>query len=263
MTLNVAFCRTLKPGMHGRDVVAHKRAVSRAMPQAYKWLGEDFTDFFGPAYQKAVKAYQHAHGIPQTGVIGKTTHTSLEKAHRHGSNTENAFDAYAAKLADDFCKEFSKTPEQRIREAGVAYALWAYAHRMATHYSQARPMILMKSGLPVRADCSGFATECYFAAGALDPNRRGYDGQGYTGTLIGHGKQVPSVWELKPLDLIFYGYTTRASGAFPVGSPTHVAVYVGEIAGKPSVVSDGHFPMGLYPHNYRTVNRYCTYDVTP
>jgi cell wall-associated NlpC family hydrolase len=33
-------------------------------------------------------------------------------------------------------------------------------------------------------DCSGFATLCYYLGGAPDPNGRGYDGYGWTGSLL-------------------------------------------------------------------------------
>ena len=39
-------------------------------------------------------------------------------------------------------------------------------------------------------DCSGFATLCYFLAGADDPNGLDYIGQGYTGTLLRHMHHV-------------------------------------------------------------------------
>ena len=38
--------------------------------------------------------------------------------------------------------------------------------------------------LPLTTDCSGFVTVCYFLAGAPDPNGRGYDGEGWTATLL-------------------------------------------------------------------------------
>jgi cell wall-associated NlpC family hydrolase len=48
----------------------------------------------------------------------------------------------------------------------------------------------LRRTLPLATDCSGFATLCYFLAGAPDPNGFGYTGQGYTGTLLGHLPQV-------------------------------------------------------------------------
>ena len=42
----------------------------------------------------------------------------------------------------------------------------------------------LSRALPLATDCSGFVTLCYFLAGAPDPNGRGYDGSGWTGTLL-------------------------------------------------------------------------------
>ncbi|HEY2543688.1 MAG TPA: hypothetical protein VGH92_11635 [Gaiellaceae bacterium] len=46
-----------------------------------------------------------------------------------------------------------------------------------------RPFPLTRE-LPLTTDCSGFATLCYFLAGAPDPNGLDYDGRGWTGTLM-------------------------------------------------------------------------------
>lgn len=256
---NVAFCRPLKPGMRGADVIAHKRAISRNMPKVYPWYA--FTNFYGPEFQKAVEAFQRKKGIPHGGAIGSTTHEALERSHNQAGDAW-AFDASAIKLAHDFCQEFSKTPEERVREGIVDAAYFWYAHRNSIAYSQARPFQLGKPGwVPSREDCSGFATACHFAGGAPDPNGRNFDHLGYTGTLMSTGTRVGGIHQLKPGDLIFYGYTTRGSGAFPVGSPTHVAVYVGSVSGTPSVISNGSYPMGLYDWNYRSVNHLRHYKV--
>lgn len=89
-------------------------------------------------------------------------------------------------------------------------------------YSETRPMpgSLFSGTLPIRIDCSAFATLCYKAAGQPDPNGSGYDGSGFTGTLEAHGRTTTSP---QPGDLAFWS------------SPDHVAVYVG--AGK--VISMG------------------------
>ena len=46
-----------------------------------------------------------------------------------------------------------------------------------------RPIPLARA-LPLTTDCSGFATLCYYLAGAPDPNGRDYDGTGWTGSLL-------------------------------------------------------------------------------
>jgi hypothetical protein len=71
------------------------------------------------------------------------------------------------------------------------------AHRAKIHYRQLRPMatakihhelmlrtILNTSGLSM--DCSESVTLLCRLAGLRDPNGRGYDGYGYTGTLLQH-----------------------------------------------------------------------------
>lgn len=254
----VAFCRTLHRGVRGADVVAHKRAVSRWNPHAYPW--GRFTDFYGPHFDTAVRTFQRAHRIPATGAIGTRTHAALELAHAKAGGP--AFDALAVSLAKDFCHERAQTPEDRVREAIVAAGFYWYSHRSGIAYSQHRPIQMpLPPSVPTMWDCSGFVTACHRAGGAPDPNGRGYDGQGYTGTLMSHGVRVTSVRGMKPGDLVFYGRTLRASPAFPVGSPTHVALFVGVVHGVPSVLSMGHYPMSLYPHDYRSVNHYRTYKV--
>lgn len=71
----------------------------------------------------------------------------------------------------------------------IKWARWGVANEKAIHYQEIRPMPL-NNRLPLTTDCSGFVTLCYFLAGAPDPNGLNYNGQGYTGTLIGHGYQI-------------------------------------------------------------------------
>jgi hypothetical protein len=81
-------------------------------------------------------------------------------------------------------------------------------------YEEARPMpsSLFSGTLPIKIDCSAFATLCYKAAGLPDPNGLGYNGSGFTGTLEAHGKATSNP---QPGDLVFWS------------GPNHVAVYVG------------------------------------
>lgn len=254
---STAFCRTLKPGMAGGDVIAHKRAISHALPKTYPWY--DFTPVYGPAFQAAVKEFQRQHAIPQTGVIGQTTHAALEKAKQKNHPNLSAFDSLAVSLARTYCVAHSKTPEQLVREAVVACGMYWYQQRAHIAYSQTRPFALVHPpSYPSRWDCSGFVTACHYAGGAPDPNGRNYDGQGYTGTLKNHGERVSTIDELAPADLIFYGYSSGRPG-FNRGDPTHVALYVGDRM----VVSMGHYPMSYYRFDYRTdINHYRHYTIT-
>jgi hypothetical protein len=106
----------------------------------------------------------------------------------------------------------------------------AYARKLVQaadriNYSQilSRPMQLGGLGdIPRHADCSSSVTIIYHAAGLRDPNGRGYDGYGYTGTLLAHGRHVTRN-RIQPLDLVFYGSSSARPG-FPAGAPTHVAM---------------------------------------
>ncbi len=247
---DVAFCRTLLVGKEGKDVIAHKRALSRAAPSLYPWM--TFTNYYGPRFRDAVEDWQKRKNLQVTGRIGPTTHEALEKA--KNKDGEPAFDALARKLAKDFCEEFLETPREKIVNA----ARYWHLHKYEILYSQARPFPVGEPPwYPSRWDCSGFVTSCYYAGGVPDPNRRGYDGQGYTGTLIEHGKSI-SANELKPGDLVFYGKVWQPKPGFPFGAPTHVAVFVG----NGMVISNGSYPMGFYPIRYRTdINQYRSYGI--
>lgn len=88
----------------------------------------------------------------------------------------------------------------------VQWARWGVEHTNNIHYEETRPMPLT-SALPLTTDCSGFVTLCYYLAGAPDPNHQGYDGEGYTGTLLQYGQQI-TVEQAEPGDVIVYGPDT-------------------------------------------------------
>lgn len=94
-----------------------------------------------------------------------------------------------------------------LRSRIVAQAHWGVSHAAQIHYAETRPIPLAawRAGrLPLTTDCSGFVTCCYYAAGAPDPNGQGYDGQGYTGTLLSHLPAIPEA-EAEPGDLVVFG----------------------------------------------------------
>jgi hypothetical protein len=99
-------------------------------------------------------------------------------------------------------------------------------------YRQYRPMAddLWSEFAEDHSDCSSFATLCYKDAGCPDPNGRGYDGYGYTGSLQGRGK----VCNPKPGALAFYGTSWQ--------NTTHVAV----CDTASSVISFGSTPITRY-----------------
>lgn len=254
MAPNVAFARKMREGDSGRDVIAHKRAVSRAFPEIYPWPKKGFSLSYGVYFGNAVKGSCLIMGIKPRRVIDLEYHEALERRKKRRDKTEWAFDSYSIKLAKDYYDHFNKKDlRQTIIEAGF---FW-YQRRMGIHYSQARPFQKRKPPQsPTIWDCSAFVTNCYYGGGAPDPNGRNFDGQGYTGTLLSHGKVIPFS-KIQIADLIMFGHSSGRPG-FAVGSPTHVALYVG--GGR--VLSLGSYPMGYYEYTYRgDYNCTVTYDI--
>lgn len=258
----VPLARPIILNTKGDDVLAAKRSLSRA---GYIQWGK-FTDVAGKYFFQSLHEFQKDHGLSPAG-YGVRTHNALLATHKKGSKTEWAYDSYSVHLMQHEYTLLHVSPETRIRNAILQAARNIYAHRYSVAYSQARPYALYSMGgrIPSHLDCSGYVSVCYHAAHAKNPNvyygvgRAPWDGEGYTGTLLAGGVQT-TLSRLKPGDLIFYGYTTRPTPAFPYGSPTHVALYDG--AG--GVYSNGHYPMGHYKAYYGlSINCYVTYDVTP
>lgn len=74
---------------------------------------------------------------------------------------------------------------------------WTREHEPLIHYAQIRPMRtshfheqeladLFETGHAISMDCSEGVTLLCRLVGLRDPNGRGYDGTGYTGTLLTH-----------------------------------------------------------------------------
>jgi len=243
-------------GTKGKDVIAVKRALSRA--GYIDWTS--FTTTAGTYFRDAVHAFQKDVKLAPAG-YGPRTHLALLNHHKKGSTTEWAWDSFSITLEHEVYVTLHTSPENLIRAGILQAARNIYAHRYSMNYSQARPFqrYIMGGAIPTELDCSGFVTDCYEAAGARNPNRRPYDGEGYTGTLLDGGGRTTRD-KLKPGDLVFYGFTTQIEPAFPYGSPTHVAIFVGD----GTVYSNGHYPMGHYPVYYgQAINCYVTYNVVP
>jgi hypothetical protein len=96
-------------------------------------------------------------------------------------------------------------------------------------------------------DCSSTATLIYKEAGQPDPNARGFDGFGFTGSLVGQGTRVDAIL---PGDLIFYGD--------PFGSTGHVTTAIG----GGMCVSFGSTPISRREVNYRPIVQVRRYAVT-
>ena len=201
--------RTMKRGMEGRDVLALQRALRAAECRKRKPSNE-----FGRRCWLNVRRFQRRKRLRVDGVVGPRTWERLQPY----------IDNYGRWLVKH-AKIRTKPDPADIRERMVRIAMYAYANRDVIHYTQdARRMTdyAPPPNVPNNTDCSAFFTWVWKSAGAPDPNGFGYNGYGYTGTLLAHGSRI-GTGDLKPGDAVFYH------------SGGHVAVYVGN--GK--VVSHG------------------------
>jgi hypothetical protein len=149
--------------------------------------------------------------------------------------------------------------DQRIqcRDRVVQAALLALNHPSQVHYTMdgrrwsgiAKRRRARLGQFPSHSDCSSFATWCLwnglflgFGLGDL-VNGAGWTA-GYTGTMLGHGKRVRHLANVRRGDCVLYG------SGFP---GQHVTIVVGKQGGVPVVVSHGSEPGPFHlPYNYRT-----------
>lgn len=197
------FKRTLKKGAVGSDVLAVKRALIQAGFLGYG-KREEITRQFGEKMYTALRAFQKSKGLQVDGIYGINTHRKLMPS----------FDQYGAWL-------MSRAPLEEapvsVRQKIVGEAMWAYNNRGGIHYRQIRPYRDVGHRLPQTYDCSSGVTLWYKLGGGADPNRRLFDGLGWTGTLAVHGTLV-SLNQARPADLVLYG------SGYPY---SHVALYAG------------------------------------
>lgn len=192
--------RDLKRGMRGQDVLALQRAAAKAGLR--KW-GVNFTGQFGPGLERQIKTFQRKHGLVADGVYGPATHRAMARY----------YDSYGLRLIN---RVHARTPAE-IRLANLmSGAMTLYNRRGVVHYTQgrARMMIVRQHlKLPQLAtvpylyeDCSSSTTGLYYVAGLEDPNKLGYNGEGFTGTQSIHGTRV-GTGRGKPGSLNFYGFS--------------------------------------------------------
>jgi len=230
-SLIVPLPRTLKYGMNGRDVYMLQRALSKAGLR--KW--GTFTPYFRDGTKKQVQAFQKRAGLTQDGVYGPGTHSKLARY----------YDAYGAYVMSQLAKQYAITPRDKI----VAAATFGYNKRAYIHYTQSSLRMygvkhhIKPPGIPYYEDCSSFATWTYYVAGLPDPNRLGYNGYGFTGTLATNRSRT---YTPKPGDLAFYGY-------YPY---SHVTIYIGN--GRCISHGNEYGPMLLSVY-YRPVARFISY----
>lgn len=100
---------------------------------------------------------------------------------------------------------FKPLPPASARQRYVAVLRQFYAERANWDYAQIRPIPHPGQVGRVRTDCSGGVTYAAETAKLPDPNARGYDGLGYTGTLLDARSKRMTVLTARAGDLIVYG----------------------------------------------------------
>jgi len=195
------FYKTLM--MQGGDVLALQRALAAAGFR--KW--GNFTRAFGKGTRKNVMEFQEHNHMKRDGIYDIDVHKKLARY----------YDQYGTFLMNKANKVYNTSPRAVI----VSYATFGYNNRYKIHYTQSSLRMygvrnkIRPPKIPYYEDCSSFSTWTYWGAGVPDPNGLGYNGWGYTGTLVQHGNRTTNP---QPGDLAFYGY----------GAPYHhVVVYIG------------------------------------
>lgn len=239
MSVAIPFTRGLTKGSKGADVLAVERALEKL-----KYLPKGTPDnVYGPGTSKAVQKFQRDKKLkPATGDYGPRTHDALVKA--------GGFSAVGAATMRNVHRALTKHGGRAdMRQA----AMIMFKYTVNIHYTQtSKRMQIVRTQLNTLAkleaqcrkslyeDCSSSTTGIYYIGRMPDPNGLGYNGQGYTGTQINHGRRSATA----PFGaLIFY---TNASGAV-----SHVTMSMGD----GTCFSHGNeaAPQRL-PNNYRRIH---------
>lgn len=143
-----------------------------------------------------------------------------------------------------------------VRSDIVKWARWDVENHGRFNYTEGPQRMAQVHGPgtgAIFADCSAFVTYCYSWAGAPDPNAQGYNGTGYTGTLLSHGTPI-TLAQVQPGDVIVYG----------PGTGWHTALIV-EAGPDPLTVSHGRQGDPNYcrvSQDGRQPQRYLRFDTT-
>lgn len=148
-------------------------------------------------------------------------------------------------------------PKLTAREKVLIRGFRYYHFRGKIAYSQARPTQLRLPRETTRLDCSGLVAACMDFARVLPKVDWRWTN---TWVQIKLGRAV-TLAKARPGDVVFYGNRP--------GNPTHEALFLGNLTelrklvkvpdevaqhmtgGHDYVLSNGHYPMGIYPVDYR------------
>ena len=192
------------PSPHGPDVIAYKRALSRAQ-RWLPWNPPGWDDSYSNAFShgksagdidvSGVAGFQSQAGIEASGCLDEATfevlRTSLvPKKPRVEHAGEPLFDLVCISLLQQSAEQFAaRSPdEDDIRGAIAEFCMKAEANEPRWHYSQNRPVRLgvNPSASSVTSDCSGIIIQAYDFAkrktglDVPDPAKQRWSGYGNT-----------------------------------------------------------------------------------
>lgn len=213
------------PSKAGPDVLAYKRTVSRAgrwKPWEPDNWDEDFWNTFshgrgtGMVGDSGIAGVQRQQGLDDTGWVGEKTFNTLRSVRvpTGPHEGEMAMDSVAVNLIEQAWQTYKGDPDpadiEDVKDAIYWYLDGCIDNASIWHYSQARAMTHLgrEPTQESTCDCSGHSTGAYYMAkeetgiAVPDPNHNGYNGYGYTGTLI-NNPEVSGPYKIG--DLALYG----------------------------------------------------------
>jgi hypothetical protein len=214
----------------GSDVTAYKRTVSRL--GRWPWDPQGWDDSYSNAFahgksggmvgDSGVAGVQRQGTLsPDTGWVGSATFNLLRSARvpeglPHAG--EMAMDGVAVNLINDAYDKFNgggaHGTTNDVYAAITDFCVRSIRAAIPWHYEQYRPMRYLGTSPDAthQSDCSEHATEAYYWArtetgvSVPDPNHSGFNGYGYTGTLVNNPRVTSGKYQVG--DLAIYGSST-------------------------------------------------------
>ena len=155
---------------------------------------------------------------------------------------------------------------RHVRARIVNAALWLAAHNKWCTYSEGAERfscVHKPYAVPFVSDCSSGVTDCYSWGGAPDPNKRNYDGQGYTGTLIAEGRLI-SARAARASDIVIFGPGTGWHAALVLEAGANPLVWSMGEQGDPRIYACSSVAKGVaYVNNVAECEvRYFRYNTS-
>jgi hypothetical protein len=207
----ISLPRTLTVGdPDGPDVEAYKRAISRGGRWPWQEFNQNYSGGFangtsGNVGHTGISGFQRQSKLADDGVIGQYTFEALRTALVPAPLNHAGEPLFDAKALDLLEQAQGGDHGGGSAEANLAdYCKRCFANEPIIHYSQHRAMTHL-GAQPEKGftcDCSGHATGCYYWVHWADPNHSGYNGYGWTGTLVNNPGTGPPY---KVGDLALYG----------------------------------------------------------